>query len=116
MGKFVPKAKMTPEYVREIEELYHAARADESVLVQVDPQLRLEVESLLSHAADTLPTLAIGNGLAEHEDGQDTVAMIAPGTQLGAYIIEGQLGSGGMGIVFRARDTRLNRPVAVKVL
>src|SRR5579864_3665351 len=38
------------------------------------------------------------------------------GTQLGSYRIESQLGEGGMGTVYRALDTRLNRPVAIKVL
>ena len=40
----------------------------------------------------------------------------APGTQLGPYEIIGLVGAGGMGEVYRARDERLQRPVAVKVL
>ena len=42
--------------------------------------------------------------------------MIAAGTRLGPYEIVSRIGAGGMGEVFRARDTRLERAVAVKVL
>ena len=41
---------------------------------------------------------------------------LAPGTRLGAYEIVAPIGSGGMGEVYRARDSRLNRDVAIKVL
>src|SRR6185369_1592207 len=41
---------------------------------------------------------------------------LAPGTKLGHYEIHSQLGVGGMGEVYRARDSRLNREVAVKIL
>jgi len=41
---------------------------------------------------------------------------LAPGTRLGPYEVVAQIGVGGMGEVYRARDTRLHRDVAVKVL
>jgi serine/threonine protein kinase len=41
---------------------------------------------------------------------------IAPGTKLGQYEITARIGAGGMGEVFRARDTRFGRSVAIKVL
>ena len=42
--------------------------------------------------------------------------MLAPGTKLGSYEIVGALGAGGMGEVYRARDARLDRIVAIKIL
>ncbi len=41
---------------------------------------------------------------------------LASGVRLGPYEIVALLGAGGMGEVYRARDTRLNRDVAIKVL
>ncbi len=41
---------------------------------------------------------------------------LSVGDRLGPYEITGELGAGGMGIVLRATDTRLDRTVAIKVL
>src|SRR5215472_14125742 len=40
---------------------------------------------------------------------------LPPGSRLGPYQIEAHIGEGGMGVVYRARDTRLHRTVALKV-
>src|SRR3984893_16066597 len=41
---------------------------------------------------------------------------LAAGTRLGPYEIQSAIGAGGMGEVYRARDTRLDRTVAIKIL
>jgi serine/threonine protein kinase len=102
---------MTPQRWRQIESLYHAAlerdrTARSRFLAKAsdgDEELRAEVESLLAQGAASLPELLRREAPAA-------------GTQVGAYRLEGILGQGGMGVVFRAVDTKLNRPVAVKFL
>ena len=41
---------------------------------------------------------------------------LTPGTRLGPYEVTAQIGAGGMGEVYRARDTKLDRDVAIKIL
>jgi serine/threonine protein kinase len=76
-------------------------------LAQLPPPIRTEVEFLLeAHRRE---------GSFPADDGGKPIAIVA-GTQLSQYRIEGVIGRGGMGVVHRAFDTRLNRPVAVKFL
>src|SRR6266566_2186891 len=44
------------------------------------------------------------------------IMSLSSGTKLGPYEIQAPLGAGGMGEVYRARDTRLERTIAIKVL
>ena len=80
-----------------------------------DDALRQEVESLLAHAAMSDQFLATTvTAVAVRMFANDREALV--GRQLGPYTIQSFLGAGGMGEVYRARDTRLGRDVAIKVL
>ena len=99
---------------RQIEELYHSAcEHGVGVLDGVDPEIRREVETLMAHNSESGGKL-LDQRAADLVVGP-TDTPITPGFRLGPYRIDALLGQGGMGHVFRATDTRLNRPVAIKI-
>ena len=77
--------------------------------------LREEVESLLAsdqRAKSFLEAPAVVRG----DDARDQARLMMEGQRLGVYQVQALLGAGGMGEVYRARDTKLERDVAVKFL
>jgi serine/threonine protein kinase/tetratricopeptide (TPR) repeat protein len=108
---------MTPQRWSRIKEVYGAAlekpEQERPAFLDSacggDAELRTEVERLLANSdAASLPSPA--SGLL------DATRELAPGDALAHYRIEAKLGEGGMGAVYRAFDTQLRRPVALKVL
>ncbi len=84
-----------------------------------DPQLREEVESLLVAHTKAEGFLSNPQQFANEPQGDTSRSpspTMSPGTRLGVFEIESFVGAGGMGEVYKARDTRLDRSVAIKVL
>jgi serine/threonine protein kinase/predicted Zn-dependent protease len=116
---------MTPELWHKVEELYAEAKElgpeDRALLLRErcgdDKELETEVTSLLrfhratqgSAALDGLPWLGLLSNAAQ-------APTFASGVTFGPYSIVRLIGSGGMGDVYLAEDTRLQRKVALKLL
>ena len=117
---------MDPERWRRVEEIYHKALEFEpnaraaflETACESDQELRREVESLIAQGDSNSrgpidrPVWAHDASSAETSESR----RLLPGVQVGAYRIEAPLGAGGMGIVYNAIDTKLNRRVAIKLV
>ena len=106
---------MTPERWQRVKAMLAAAlerapdeRNDYLNRVCVEESLRIEVESLLTAHCEA------NSGFLGLPDGEFDA--LPSGTRLGPYEILAPLGEGGMGKVYKARDTRLDRLVAIKLL
>jgi serine/threonine-protein kinase len=103
-----------PDPLGRIESLYHAARTRppeerDAFLTEAcegDDELRRQVESLLGAQATIDGSL--GDAVPP--------AALASGARIGTYHVGALIGAGGMGEVYRARDSKLARDVAIKVL
>ena len=121
---------MTPERWQQISRIFKSAmsldgEARDQYLKSVDKSLRVEVDKLLdSHrkASDEnfIDGVAAEANAALLIDDDDLSEQHSPrlnkGQNLGSYVVLDALGAGGMGEVYLAKDTRLDRTVALKVL
>ena len=104
---------MTPERWQEIERIFEAALA-------CPPEQRRAFLVEACHGDATLLN-DLERMLEEHEHPGELsevlqMSVLGTGTRLGPYEIVSLIGAGGMGDVYKARDTRLDRTVAIKVI
>ena len=106
---------MTPERWQQVKEILdgalHVGGEERAAFLgracQTDPSLRIEVDALLASAPEVVDKFL--------KSAPPQRMQLAKGSRLGPYEIDCLVGSGGMGEVYRARDTRLGRVVAIKV-
>jgi Tol biopolymer transport system component/tRNA A-37 threonylcarbamoyl transferase component Bud32 len=114
---------MTPELWRQIEELYLAAVALQgkeraALLAQASPDVREKVEEMLAQPGGLkqVDLSAFANEPDLNREMESLAVALKAGDKLGPYEVVARIGTGGMGEVYQARDTRLNRTVAIKIL
>ncbi len=110
---------MSPDRYRQIKTILQAALeidpARQAAFLESacrdDPELKAEVQSLLNHDVSSA-------GFLEQPAAESVEAAshLQPGSRIGPYEVVEHIGAGGMGEVYRARDARFEREVAIKLL